>query len=254
MKNKLFIIFVVLIIASVAAIAAILSRKPTTAAEQPLTTPPATAAEKPETQQPKPAAPVTTETMPTPASSNGPDIFNQRPPHFAIRPTQPDELKKYFAEREEMRPESALLPEAYDSDQIARDPDYYKRVDPSRVYQTSNKVHYNQLPKLKPVSDVHHIVATYRPQAAVDSQVVIEVIATPGKPVTFYAPQNGTFENGKFSVTVKADENGRARQVFTVTEEPGYFPVHVHCPENKGIITFHIDSISPDEYRKRKQQ
>ena len=254
MKNKLFIILVVLIIASVASIAAILSRKPITAAEPPHPTSPAMPAEQLGTQQPTVSAPISPTLSHAPASAKGPDIFNQQPPHFAIRPTQPDELKAYFAEREEMRPESALLPEAYDFDQINRDPDYYKRIDPSRIYQTSNKVHYNQLPKLKPVSPVHHIVATYRPQAAADSQVVIEVIATPGKPVTFYAPQNGTFENGKFSVTVKSDETGRARQVFTATEEPGYFPVHVHCPENKGIITFHIDSISPDEYKKRKQQ
>ncbi|MGH8191683.1 MAG: hypothetical protein ACREP2_09580 [Rhodanobacteraceae bacterium] len=232
--DKPFLILASLCAVSVVLIAVLLhDRQPLPAHIVPISEPQAA-------QVNKPVAPLAQPTQ----KRTGPDIFNQQPPYYAVRPTDEAELKAYFAAREKPRPEGQLLPEAYDAGQVDRDPGYYARIDPSRVYQTSNKISYDQLPPIQALAPIHQWGLVHLP-----ARHKLTVKAAPGRPVTFYAPQNGTFENGKFSITVKADKDGLASQTFTMGAEMGTYFAHVHCPDCKGTIVFTVEVVPPEQLK-----
>lgn len=137
-------------------------------------------------------------------------------------------------------------PDEYDLLKILADPDaYYSQSVPSRVWQQA-PVDNEQLrwPEIQIIGQGMRFVEEHKPLAE-----PLVVLATPHRPVTFTALDQGTFANGKYSITVPADEHGYASAEFTVSSASG-FRVLAGSPENHGPAEFVIEAYPADELKK----
>jgi hypothetical protein len=116
------------------------------------------------------------------------------------------------AVKEKTHPErlSVLIqPPPFDRAAFEKAPDkYLNTIEPGRVFQPAQPG--PGVPRLLPHSP--------RLQRVVQGEsVYLEVGGVPGMPVTFTSFDLGAFENDLNSITVRADERGRARVKFTAT-------------------------------------
>jgi hypothetical protein len=133
-------------------------------------------------------------------------------------------------------------PEAYDPAKVAADPDYFKKADPTRVFQRADPpAGAKRHPELRLLSEPAVVTAAQN-----KLEKPIRVKARPGRPVTFFAPDSGLFANGEQAVTVKADKDGLAEAEFWVTNE-GYYRVLVGSPESHGPLTVSVTALRAAE-------
>ena len=136
-------------------------------------------------------------------------------------------------------PNNSTLIEPYNLSRIEADPNYYRRVDALRLYQTApippgQKRHE----EIRIVGDAYRLAI---PQSWLEQPLVI--LAKPGRPVTFVALDSGKFPNDETSITIKADGRGLASTSFFVTDE-GRYRVLAGSPENAGPAAFYVNCIS----------
>lgn len=127
----------------------------------------------------------------------------------------------------------------YDLARINADPSYYKRVDPSRLYQMAPiPARQKRHEELRIIGEPFRLAL---PESWLEHALVVQ--AKPGRPVTFVALDSGKFVNDDISITIKADGRGLAATSFFVTNE-GRYRVLANSPENAGPAVFQVYCIS----------
>ena len=127
----------------------------------------------------------------------------------------------------------------YDLSLIDADPDYYKRIDPLRLYETAPiPTGQKRQEEIRIVGEAYRLAL---PQSWLEQPLV--VLAKPGRPVTFVALDSGKFPNDEVSITIKADGSGLASTSFFVTNE-GRYRVLAASPENAGPAAFYVHCMS----------
>jgi hypothetical protein len=133
------------------------------------------------------------------------------------------------------------------------DDEYYSTVDHTRIYVSKPLAPGETRPLLLPVSKRSGIG---RPLQRHQEPLV--VLVQPGMPVTFFAPDLGTFPNEKTCITVKAGEQGKAMTEFTYGETSTFHRVIAHSPESRGWVVFRLEALTEEAWdrltRKRKGQ
>jgi len=134
-------------------------------------------------------------------------------------------------------------PDEYDLKAIQAAPAaYYGRSVPSRVWQIAPFS-----PGDEKREEIMILGSGARFVAANSRQgVSLTVRAKPGRPVTFTALDQGRFVNGRYSITVPANEDGYASVDFWVGD-PGGFRVLAGSPENHGPAEFSLQALPPAE-------
>ncbi len=125
---------------------------------------------------------------------------------------------------------------------LVYDEPYYATVDPSRIHVKRPRDPGETLRALEPVSP-----RLLHGQAKQVLDEPLEVKAAPDRPVTFYAPDFGTFENGKSSITVKADSEGRASAHFTPGSMHTLYRIVAASPECTGWVIFEVDALPQED-------
>jgi hypothetical protein len=149
-----------------------------------------------------------------PTSSNA--TSSATAPFYVERPTTPALLERFWAERAIPKSLAELTPEKY-YPEYENDPHYGAKIDPARIKQFVGE-DPQTLPPLK------LLCPTHTPLALTGELLPFELLvqSTPHKWTTFYAPDDGTFEeNGKHGLTVKADAQGYARARFRLGPREG---------------------------------
>ncbi len=118
------------------------------------------------------------------------------------------------------------------------DADYYARADPSRIYVSAPRTTSEARPPLLPLS-----ASTGFGQPNQPYPEPLRVRAAPGVPVTFYAPDWGTFPNGQKSITVKSDASGVATTKFTFWKSASYYRVVASSPLHEGWVIFELEAL-----------
>jgi len=108
---------------------------------------------------------------------------------------------------------SLIVPKNFDADAFAKDPEKYAKeyasiVEPGRVFAPAQPG--DSVPVLRVDGDRHHRVTQ-------GESVRLVAIATPFAPVSFTSSGLGQFENLLTTITVVADQNGKAVAPFTAT-------------------------------------
>ena len=129
----------------------------------------------------------------------------------------------------------------YDLVAIKADPAYYRRADAARLYQKA-PVPAGQV-KHEEILIVGDPFRLALPNSWLEQPLQVRV--KPGRPVTFVALDSGTFENGKTTITVPADETGLAAARFHVTNQ-GYYRVLAGSPENTGPAKFSLRCLAKE--------
>ena len=103
-----------------------------------------------------------------------------------------------------------VTPATFDAAVYRRDPAAYCRVvEPGRVFQSATPG--SEVPQLLPASPTGVTIPAL-------GSTPLCVTTVPGAPVTFTSEGGGAFANGLTSITVPADDAGRAEVAFTATE------------------------------------
>lgn len=131
-------------------------------------------------------------------------------------------------------------PTAFDADAYARDPAAYLNVvEPGRAFQPAPSD--ADVPVLEPVGQMIHTLVQ-------GEQIVLEVRALPGAPVSWHALGMGDVGNGLTSTTVQADETGLARITYTATSgTKGPADVMVASPLTRGVVNFALHITLPND-------
>ncbi len=145
-----------------------------------------------------------------PAENNIPDkvLHGFSPP---VSPTANKQVEYvYAALKDHSNPNAySSFAEAkpFNADAYKADPDkYINSVEPSRVFSAAQPG--DGIGVIRPVGKPYHGVVQ-------GEAVTLAVEATPGAPVTMTSFQLGYFENQLTSITVKADDKGVARAIYT---------------------------------------
>ncbi|MCP3917458.1 MAG: hypothetical protein GY711_18085 [bacterium] len=118
------------------------------------------------------------------------------------------------------------------------DETYYSKADPTRVWVERPLRTGEQRPCLTALSSVVGFGQPSEPYAG-----ELRVRANADAPVTFYAPDWGTFENGERSITVQADHRGEAEAQFTFWKLASSYRVIAHSPECQGRVVFDLEAL-----------
>jgi hypothetical protein len=108
---------------------------------------------------------------------------------------------------------SLIVPKNFDADAFAKDPEKYAKeyasiVEPGRVFAPAQPG--DSVPVLRVDGDRHHRVTQ-------GESVRLVAVATPFAPVSFTSTGLGQFENLLTTITVVADQTGKAVAPFTAT-------------------------------------
>lgn len=122
---------------------------------------------------------------------------------------------------------------------LVYDEAYYSKVDPSRIYVDRPARSDERRARLLPLSPV---CGEGRPLQVHAGPLAVRT--SPGAPVTFYAPDQGRFPNGECSITVRADDEGRAETSFTYGTMSSFHRVVAHSPEAVGWVVFQLEALS----------
>lgn len=127
----------------------------------------------------------------------------------------------------------------FDRAAFEKDPQtYLDEVEPGRIWQSA--------PEGEGVKQIARYGDFYR-QLLQGESAPLTVKVAPLMPVTFYSPHLGRFENQLTSITVRADENGKATATWTAA--PGTHDettIVVASPSTSGQANFLIDVVIPD--------
>jgi hypothetical protein len=122
---------------------------------------------------------------------------------------------------------------------------YYRDIDPTRVHVTRPEARGRRLRALGNLTGYGQALRPFaRPLA---------VRTTPGAPVTFLAPDWGTFPNGRRCITVQADERGVASVAFRFGTMSSYHRVVAHSPEATGWVVFRLEALSDEAWARRQR-
>ena len=132
----------------------------------------------------------------------------------AVDPNANSQTKAVFAAlKSRENPErfsSFVQPQPFDSAAYEADPEaYLSVVEPGRVFQSAEPG--PDVTRLDPASSLYENVTQ-------GDQIPLVVQATAGAPVTFSSFKLGHFENQLTSTTVRANESGEARVLFTAAK------------------------------------
>jgi hypothetical protein len=135
-----------------------------------------------------------------------------------------------------------VLPAPFDRVRWGNDPSYktayLQGVEPGRVFQTADEG--PDYPVIKAISSIGGGNVGLFQKVSAFSVVELKVTAKEATPVTFYCTGEGFFaENGKNSITVKADGIGTAKVHFNAPAS-GRIPILVGCPMAVGQVRYVI--------------
>lgn len=149
-----------------------------------------------------------------------------------------EELSKDIAKRNPAAVSALFAPEKFDAKVFEQDTDkWLSQVRPGRAFQPA-----------QPGPDIDPIKSnTGSFQRVVQGEkVVLEVVAKPGAPVTFYTPQVGTFPNELTTQSVQANEKGIAQTTYTATAGTmGLIDIVAASPVNSGLLKYKIHVSLP---------
>jgi len=119
------------------------------------------------------------------------------------------------------------------------DADYYARADAARIY-ISRPLRGGEA--REPLARSSPRQGFGRPNQPLPEPLRVKV--APGVPVTFFAPDKGTFPNGQETITVKADSRGLATTTFTFWQSASYYRVVAASPLSEGWVVFDLEALN----------
>lgn len=122
---------------------------------------------------------------------------------------------------------------------LVHDERYFAGVDPARIHVQRPLAPGEHR---RPIEAAASRYLVGRPQEA--CAVPLQVKASPGKPVTFYAPDMGTFENGADTITVEAETDGLASARFRFGGSATSYRVVAASPDCTGWVIFRLEALS----------
>lgn len=124
---------------------------------------------------------------------------------------------------------------------------YFASVDPTRIHVDRSATAAD----MRPIVALTDRVGYGRPLMPLDRPLAVRV--EPGAPVTFFAPDWGTFRNGERCITVQADERGVAMTTFTFGRMASGHTVVAHSPETLGWVVYRLEALSDEAWTRRQR-
>ena len=184
--------------------------------------------------------------LPVIASGEQPAPAPGKPDPVGVAPSVPADLNPNVrsvmeAARTGTHPERLsplIAPKPFDPAAFAADPkSYMDIVEPGRVFQSAEPG--PDVPVLNPQGSASF-------EIAVGESCTLTVTTRPGYPVTFIAPDLGTFPNSLTSITVQADAQGVASTVYRATGGViADAQVLAGSPGASGQVKFHLFVTRP---------
>jgi hypothetical protein len=173
------------------------------------------------------------------ARSDAQAVVNRAPvPKGTVNGSNPQNKSVLDAAKTKSHPERLspmVKASPFDRDAFFKNPKAYLDVcEPGRVWQASREAN---APVLRPESAA---IVLIHPLGSVE----LAVLGAPNAPVTFTSVDLGQFSNGLTSITVQADDAGRASTVFTASEgTTAGVNILVGSPLASGQAKFHIEVV-----------
>jgi len=137
------------------------------------------------------------------------------------------------------------VPEPFDLEEYEKDPQaYLDEVVAGRIWQPAT-----------PSADIAKIkrIGRFSQSVVQGESVFLEVKATAGMPVHFSSDRLGEFDNRLSTISVMADENGRARVKFTLSSGTRDFvDVMASSPVHSGFARWLIEVVKPETKTKNQ--